>query len=214
MEIPTGAEIEAIRERRSKITPPPWIHDAWAVGSSSHFITQPTAEHRVLCECKLDQTHGMDHHPRHDFEFIESAPDDIDMLLAALDAANDKLKRAQSAIRFTLASEVYDFDLVEGCESLCASLSDEEMAHADTLQLWLKAKAEVEGVLAAMPPSTVVRVREGGGPENLWASLAVSVAKLVFQLHDVISELVTSESERHSLGQRLDAVTEERDKLL
>lgn len=38
---------------------------------------------------------------------------------------------------------------------------------------------EVEGVLEiTVPPEFVVRVREGGGPENLAASLAVSVAKL------------------------------------
>lgn len=109
-------------------------------------------------------------------------------LLTSLDAANDKLKRAQSAIRFTLASDVYDFDLVEGCEALCALLSDEEVAHAETRQLWLKAKAEVEGVLSIMPPESVVRVQEGGGPENLWSSLAVSVTRLASKLVEVTAE--------------------------
>lgn len=41
-----------------------------------------------------------------------------------------------------------------------------------------KAEAEVLAVLEAMPQSSVVRVHEGGGPEDVYASLAVSVLKL------------------------------------
>ena len=39
--------------------------------------------------------------------------------------------------------------------------------------------AEVEAVLMNIPPQFRVRVREGGGPEETLASLAVSVSKLV-----------------------------------
>jgi hypothetical protein len=37
-------------------------------------------------------------------------------------------------------------------------------------------EGEAEGLLATLPEDCVIRVREGGGPENLWAGLAVSVA--------------------------------------
>ena len=40
---------------------------------------------------------------------------------------------------------------------------------------------EIAAVLDCMPSACVVRVREGGGPENLAASLAVSVGKLARQ---------------------------------
>lgn len=39
-------------------------------------------------------------------------------------------------------------------------------------------EANIEGTLNAMPARFVVRVREGGGPEELAASLAVSVSNL------------------------------------
>lgn len=39
-------------------------------------------------------------------------------------------------------------------------------------------RREVEGILANMPTECVVHVREGGGPEDILASLAVSVSKL------------------------------------
>lgn len=42
-----------------------------------------------------------------------------------------------------------------------------------------KYKIEVEAILMAIPASYRVHVREGGGPENVLASLAVSVASLI-----------------------------------
>jgi len=42
-------------------------------------------------------------------------------------------------------------------------------------------KKELIGILEMIPPEFRVRVREGAGDENLFASLAVSVAKLVIK---------------------------------
>ncbi len=41
-----------------------------------------------------------------------------------------------------------------------------------------QAEEEVRAVLEAMPQDSVVRVHEGGGPEDVFASLAVSVMNL------------------------------------
>lgn len=51
--------------------------------------------------------------------------------------------------------------------------------------------AEVVAVLDSMPDDCVVRVCEGGGPENVFASLAVSVAKLIQQRDELREEVDT-----------------------
>ena len=80
MTIPTAAEIEAIRERRGKISgPTPWmqgpIHNADRVFA---------ANGRSICSGMMldgdDEIHS----------FIANAPTDIATLLAALDAANQE----------------------------------------------------------------------------------------------------------------------------
>lgn len=45
-----------------------------------------------------------------------------------------------------------------------------------------KLEEEIEACLKLIPKECVVRVREGGGPENIYASLAVSLMNLVSKL--------------------------------
>lgn len=54
--------------------------------------------------------------------------------------------------------------------------------------------AEVEAVIRNLPQGCVVRVREGGGPEDLAATLAVSVSKLVSRVKELEEELEDSEN--------------------
>jgi len=43
-------------------------------------------------------------------------------------------------------------------------------------------KEELQGIIDLIPGYCYVKVREGGGPENLLASIAVSVAKMKREL--------------------------------
>lgn len=58
--------------------------------------------------------------------------------------------RARAAIRFTLASDDYDFDLVEAIESLVDTLEHEEAGHAETLALLKLREAEIARLLASV----------------------------------------------------------------
>ena len=68
----------------------------------------------------------------------------------ALEALINERERARAAIRFTLASDDYNFDLVEAIESLVATLDDEEAGHAETSRLWGLAKEEVKRLRTAL----------------------------------------------------------------
>jgi len=59
-------------------------------------------------------------------------------------------ERARAAIRFTLASDDYNFDLVEAIESLVATLNDEEDGHAETLALLKLREAEISRLIAVV----------------------------------------------------------------
>lgn len=66
----------------------------------------------------------------------------------------------------------------------CATLTDERDEFVKRL---LDAEREIEAVIQKIPHP--IRVREGGGHENIYASLAVSVAKLVKNYNDAIEVL-------------------------
>lgn len=68
----------------------------------------------------------------------------------ALEALINERERARAAIRFTLASDDYNFDLVEAIESLVATLDDEEAGHADTLRLLKLREAEIARLVAVV----------------------------------------------------------------
>lgn len=162
MTIPTASEIEAIRKRdvvehhpdrvsQSSVSPSVKIHvfgdylDLAKDGvRDRHALDAANAENAILrtCFCIADDETVVS--SVEGSILIDSkggtrrryfvATDEERKLKEQLDAANDKLKRAQSTIRFTLASEVYDFDLVKGCEAICESLHREEDAHSKTRQ--------------------------------------------------------------------------------
>lgn len=140
MGIPTAAEIDEVRNSDASLYGY-WPEDRRTLLSALDAVT---AENKVLrtCFCIADDETVVS--SVEGSVLIDNkvgtrrryfvATDDERKLKEQLDAVNDKLKRAQSTIRFTLASEVYDFDLVKGCEAICESLHREEDAHSKTRQ--------------------------------------------------------------------------------
>lgn len=75
----TKVRLKQIRERRSKITKPPWILMPELCGPEGQGVYQQESIGRI-CEVGDPYPRG-DNRPQENMEFIVNAPDDIDFLL-------------------------------------------------------------------------------------------------------------------------------------
>lgn len=110
-----------------------------------------------------------------------SKPDDIE---------NQRLREALTwavgFIKCNLPKTSQQYPDMRNAESLVANAPvivgefQRISARAEVIEAeYAKFRQEVVAVLEHIPPEYHVQVREGGGPENLAATLAVTVAKLV-----------------------------------
>lgn len=123
MTAPTPAEIDAIRERRSKITPPPWYADnpdddhamnVLLVTTDRHGVGDlrtPFDEHGKVVAITMLQTPRFagvaDGRWCENTEFIANAPTDIDTLLAAIRERDATIERLTAAANRLLGAPIW-----------------------------------------------------------------------------------------------------------
>lgn len=79
------------------------------------------------------------------------------------------------------------------------TVAEKERENAELRQRLDRQEQEVESIIGYMPQEFVVRVCEGGGPENVIASLAVSTSKMKDEIEELRQRLEAAEKERDLL---------------